>query len=309
MLESIIPDNATPDDFATRHGWEPYLCRYRGCPRAIQGFNSSVLRQEHENSHAPRFRCSDTACEVLGSSLPSRAALSRHNKKYHDGNSLAAIPTSLRKASVRPHHDRSRFLLREPPSNSPKRSIHVEEEENVWNEVDGATTPAHSIQGPASSTDKEQTKDRIIKCICGLTDSGEGFQLLDCGSCDTAQHIRCYYVNEHGELSKFEDHFCIDCKPKLIDVELATTRQMEQKKLQSEYFHLRKLINRELMNEDAKERLERFQKDMTRGPAAPTLWSALEEMFVRTLICHHETDWVAIAEVMKMRRFERVYNS
>ena len=111
-----------------RHGWEPYLCRYRDCPRAIQGFISSFLRQEHENSHTQRFRCSDTACEVLGSGLVSRAALNKHNKKYHDGNSLAAIPTSLRKASVRPQHDRPRFLLKEPSSNSRKRSFHRVEE-------------------------------------------------------------------------------------------------------------------------------------------------------------------------------------
>ena len=145
--------------------------------------------------------------------------MNKHNKKYHDDNSLAAIPTSLRKASARPQQDRLRFLLKEPSSNSRKRSSHVVEEDNVLGEVDGAT--AHSIQDPGSSTDEDKTEDCVVKCICGLIDfeDGDFFNLLNCDSCKTAQHIRCYYVNKHGELLDFEDHFCIDCKPRpTIDV-------------------------------------------------------------------------------------------
>ena len=293
MLEHIISNDATPNDFATRHGWEPYLCRYRDCPRAIQGFNSSVLRQEHENSHTPRFRCNDVACEVLGSDLISRTALNKHNKKYHDGNSLAAIPTSLRKACAHPQQDRLCFLLKEPSSNSRKRSSHAVEEDNVLSEVDGATTPAQSSQDPESSTDDDQTRDCIIKCICGPIrfEDGEFFESLNCGSCDTAQHVRCYYTNEHGEFVNFKDHFCIDCKPRPIDVKLATTRQRERKKKYSEYLHLRILIGKE---NKRIERQAKLEKDM--------VWSVLRnEVFLRSLICHLGTDWEAIAKDMKMR--------
>lgn len=240
-----------------RHGLEPYLCRYRGCPRAIQGFSSPDLRQEHENNHAPLFRCNYAGCKILGRGLTSRAAMDKHNKKYHD-YTLAAIPTSLRKASTRPQHDRPRFLLKEPSSNSLTRSPHVVEKDNVLDEIDGATTPSNDIQDTESSTDDDDTKDCIIKCICGLTrfEDGDYLNMLKCYSCKTAQHIQCYYVNEHGELLTFEDHFCIDCQPRQLDVELATTRQMERKKQHSVYLDQRELLREELESIDDRDELQ-----------------------------------------------------
>ena len=295
----MIPNDATLNEFATRHGSGPYLCRYRGCPRATQGFNSPDLRQEHENSHTPLFRCNDAACEVLGKSLKSRAAMNKHNKKYHDDNSLVTIPTSLRTGSARPQQDRLRFLLREPSSNSRKRSSLVVEDDKVLGEVDGAATPAHSIQNSGYSTDEHQTKDCIIKCICGITkfEDGDYFELLKCDSCNTAQHVRCYYINEHGELLDFERHFCIDCGPRPIDTEMATIRQIERKNRHSEYLHLRKVMDKETKSI---ERQESLQKDV--------LWSGREEEFLRTLICHLGTDWVAIAKDMNKKGHEMVCN-
>ena len=309
LVEHIVPNDTTSNEFATRHGSEPYLCRYRRCLRAIQGFNSPDSRQQHENSHVPLFRCNDAACEILGGGLTSRAAMNRHTKKYHDDNGLAAIPTSLRKDSARPQEDRARFLLKEPSSNSRKRSSHVVEEDNVLSEVDGATTPAQSIQESSSSTDyDDQTKDCIIKCICGLTryEDGDYSNVLKCKSCKTAQHIQCYYVNEHGDLSKPEDyfgHFCIDCKPRSLDVELATVRQMERKKRHSEYLHLLELMKAT----ESIDTQENLQKDTTNRPTVPR--SAREREFLRNLICHHGTDWLAIATVIGMRGHTMVCHS
>lgn len=288
-----------------RYGSGLYLCRYRGCPRAIQGFNSPDLRQEHENSHEPLFHCNDAACEVLGKGLKSRAAMNKHNKKYHDDNSLAAIPTSLRKTSARPQQDRARFLLKEPLSNSRKRSFHAVEGDNVMGEVDGTTTRAHSIEDLESMTADALTKDSTIKCICGLTrfEESDYLRMLKCRSCKTAQHIRCYYVNKSGKLLEFPDHFCIDCKPRPLDVVLATGRQMERKKRHSEYLHLRELM------EEAKsiETKEEFRRDTLRPPTVPR--SAREEEFLRTLICHHGTNWLAIADDMEIRGHTVVCNS
>ena len=117
-------------DFAARHRSGSYLCRHRSCPHAIQGFASSYLRQEHENSHAPRFRCNDAACEVFARGLTSRAAMNKHNKKYHCNDGLTAIPPSLRKSSTRLQQDRSRFLLKEPSATSRNPSFDAAEEVN-----------------------------------------------------------------------------------------------------------------------------------------------------------------------------------
>ena len=287
-----------------RHGSEPYLCRYRGCPRAIQGFNSSDLRQQHENSHVPLFRCNDAACEILGKGLTSRAAMNRHNKKYHDDNCLAAIPTSLRKASAHPQQDRLRFLLKEPSSNSRKRESHVLEEDNVFSEVDGTTTSAHSIQDLASLPADALMMDRIFKCICLVTghEDHEAFRIIHCDSCHTAQHIRCYYVDEHDELLEVEEHFCIDCKPRPIDARLANNRQIERIE---QYVH--KLSLYELARKEAKEIIKDFKKDGTGASTVPR--SVREEHLLRAFISHHGTDWVANAQGMGMRGHHEVCSS
>ena len=159
-------------------------------------------------------------------------------------------------------------------------------------EVDGATTRAHNIRDPAIMIADALRKECIIKCICGLTrfEDGDCLSILRCNSCKTTQHMRCYYVNEHGMILNFPDlfrnHSCIDCKPRPLDAELATTRQMLRKKRHSEYLNLRELMV---------EKQEEFRQDAT----VPR--SAQEEEFLRTLICHHGTNWLAIANDMEMR--------
>ena len=130
IMEDLFECNNLTDaasgDFAARHRSGSYFCRYRSCPRAIKGFNSSNLRQEHENSHVPPFRCTDPACGFLGRVLKDRVAMNKHNKKYHDDGGLAAIPASLRRTSTLLQKDRSRFLLDGPSSASRKRPFHVQ---------------------------------------------------------------------------------------------------------------------------------------------------------------------------------------
>ena len=295
MVEHIIPNNATSEDFATRHGWEPYLCRYRDCPRAIQGFNSSFLRQEHENSHVPRFRCSDTACEVLGSGLVSRAALNKHNKKYHDDNSLAAIPTSLRNASAHPQQDRPRFLLKEPSYNSRKRSFHVveeveEAEAKAIGEYIGAIHDAQYIQKLKLSTGENENK-RTIRCICGTRDD---IYMIECDVCHTMQHVRCYYLDKHGNFLRLkEQHICVDCGSTPVDAELAVLRQSERKRHHSEYL-----------------RTAEFTKESqilvkTRSSS----WSLEEKQIFQIFVRQHGTNWHKIASDMRSRTWREVYKS
>ena len=271
-----------------RHGWEPYLCRYRDCPRAIQGFISSVLRQEHENSHTPRFRCSDTACEVLGSGLVSRAALNKHNKKYHDDNSLAAIPTSLRKASVRPQHDRPRFLLKEPSSNSRKRSLHVVEEAKAIGEYTRAIDDAQDIQKPKVSTGENKNK-WTIGCICGTED--DDIRMVKCNICHTMQHAQCYYLDKHDDLPRYEEHICADCGPTPVDVGLAIIRQRKRGSHRSEYLEA---------------------VEFTKGSqilVKDSVFTLKELQIFRTFVRQHGTDWHEIARHMRNKTWEEVYES
>lgn len=137
LLEDLLEHNTLSDaasgGFAARHHLGSYLCRYRSCPRATQGFDSSDLRQKHESSHASRFRCTDPACGFFGKELKSRAAMNKHSIKYHGDDNLTTIPTTLRKAFPHPQQDRSRFLLKESSPASRKRSFDASEEHTLQN--------------------------------------------------------------------------------------------------------------------------------------------------------------------------------
>jgi hypothetical protein len=47
-----------------------------------------------------------------------------------------------------------------------------------------------------------------IKCICTYGDGGSTF--VRCDSCETAQHIECYYPNQNAP----DLHLCADCEPR-----------------------------------------------------------------------------------------------
>ena len=281
MLEHVDHDDPAAADFAARHRSESYFCRYRGCPRSVQGFSSSDLRQEHESCHTPRFRCNDAACEVLGTGLTSRAALNKHNKKYHDDNGLAAIPISLRKASAHPQLDRSRFLLKESSSKRRKRSFHVIEEDKVGGEVHVALNTKSSIQ---------DLRLPGLNCICGLADFDH---TVYCGLCGTVQHVRCYYLNVHGDLTRFKKHFCIDCKPRVIDVTLATSRQRKRIRENSEYLRA----------------VERAKELFPTVIPMSSFWSEPEIQILPIFIRQYGENWRKIAAHMRRKTCDEVYKS
>lgn len=195
--------------------------------------------------------------------------MNRHNKKYHCDDHLKAIPTSLRKTYT-PKQEKSRFSLGEPPSKRRKSSFHAAEEDKIVSEVDAALDPADSVQDLKPST---------TKCICGFSDEGIGY-LINCDACDTAQHFQCYYVNEDGNFSELDEHYCIDCKPRPIDAKLATIRQKDRMNEHSEYLYAVELA--------------RDKEDY--GPAWLKTLSLVEEELLHPLMRHHGTDWKAIAD-------------
>ncbi|KAI1624431.1 hypothetical protein EDD37DRAFT_411461 [Exophiala viscosa] len=63
-----------------------------------------------------------------------------------------------------------------------------------------------------------------IKCICGSPD--DDGSTVYCPSCDTWQHIGCYYYGKEVP----EEHICTDCLPQDLDAEKATERQRARRK-------------------------------------------------------------------------------
>ena len=65
-----------------------------------------------------------------------------------------------------------------------------------------------------------------IKCICDFQD--DDGNTIYCETCDTWQHIECYYSGRVGNDSRKEFvHFYADCKPRPLDRKYATERQRQ----------------------------------------------------------------------------------
>ncbi|CAD6565730.1 MAG: hypothetical protein ASARMPREDX12_006744 [Alectoria sarmentosa] len=111
-------------DFKVRQNSGAFLCHNQNCPRAVQGFRTSELRQEHEKSHRPRFQCVHAPCGFFGTTFNTRAAMNKHATQYHDEETTASVPDSMiRKSRVSPK-DRSLFTFTEPTTEDPRPRTH-----------------------------------------------------------------------------------------------------------------------------------------------------------------------------------------
>ena len=59
-----------------------FTCRFNCCPLGQTGFDSDVLRDEHERTHTPTVSCEVPGCRYPP--FPSAQALKNHCAKYHD---------------------------------------------------------------------------------------------------------------------------------------------------------------------------------------------------------------------------------
>jgi hypothetical protein len=77
-------------------------------------------------------------------------------------------------------------------------------------------------------TESVDEEPYTIKCICDYQD--DDGNTIYCETCDTWQHIECYYPGRVDDASREEfDHSCADCKPRPLDRKHATERQRHQR--------------------------------------------------------------------------------
>jgi hypothetical protein len=77
-------------------------------------------------------------------------------------------------------------------------------------------------------TESVDEEPYTIKCICAYND--DDGNTIYCETCDTWQHIECFYPGRVDDASKPDfDHSCTDCKPRTLDGRFATERQRSQR--------------------------------------------------------------------------------
>ncbi|KAI9742933.1 MAG: hypothetical protein M1818_003663 [Claussenomyces sp. TS43310] len=90
-----------------------------------------------------------------------------------------------------------------------------------------AATPV-ATREPLLTADIVDEEPYTIKCICDYQDD-DGATIY-CETCDTWQHIECFYHGNVEEASRDDfNHFCADCKPRALDRRKATERQRQQR--------------------------------------------------------------------------------
>ncbi|OCK99611.1 Annexin, partial [Cenococcum geophilum 1.58] len=87
----------------------------------------------------------------------------------------------------------------------------------------GGSSPfAFSNGSPALDNTIDEEESSTIKCICGFPDD-DGNTVL-CETCDTWQHIVCYYESTEHEP---DIHKCADCSPRPVDAKRAAELQRQ----------------------------------------------------------------------------------
>ena len=90
------------------------------------------------------------------------------------------------------------------------------------------STASISANDALNVTESVDEEPYTIKCICDYND--DDGNTIYCETCDTWQHIECFYPGQVADASRAEfDHSCVDCKPRFLDGKHATERQRSQR--------------------------------------------------------------------------------
>jgi hypothetical protein len=78
--------------FKQHYGSSAFVCRYRGCPRATDGYSTERRREDHETlQHTDGIKCSEVSCSWSRIGFRTSGALKRHMQDFH------STPESVKK--------------------------------------------------------------------------------------------------------------------------------------------------------------------------------------------------------------------
>ena len=86
--------------FKTRYESSANTCRFRGCPRATDGYSTKQLLEEHEGSHTGGIKCAEPSCSFSRIGFKNSAGLKRHTNVFHATLETIIKPTVVRRQFV-----------------------------------------------------------------------------------------------------------------------------------------------------------------------------------------------------------------
>lgn len=90
------------------------------------------------------------------------------------------------------------------------------------------SSATNNSRGALVAADSVDEEPYTIKCICDYSD--DDGNTIYCESCDTWQHIECFYPGHVEQASREDfDHLCADCNPRPLDRRKAHERQRQQR--------------------------------------------------------------------------------
>ena len=218
---SEILDGIDQEDlniFRRAYADSSYVCRYRRCPRASNGFHSRQAREAHEALHIKRFKCTDATCEFYIVGFATKAALQKHDRIYHSKPDENDVPRFPQKALHNLHESRHEdltsgylspktvpteqalpaqvmlirpeeiFLL--PNLSDPLRQYYADLAQNCWDVIEKRHEPWPAIPYFDPSTAQQQLHDLTLKIRGDLRIYQAGNDLSKLTLADLPSHLK-----------------------------------------------------------------------------------------------------------------------
>jgi hypothetical protein len=218
-------------EFRETYGSSVFLCRFRPCLRAIDGFLKSRDRDRHEASHMRSFKCENFTCEFYTTGFSTKAAMQRHHQVYHSklGDVLPIVlPIRRRGERINPTNLRDRYQadalnpLTSIQANTPLAPL-IKRKHSSMNDNNAAPI---SLAGQPLSDVPHQPAEQALQGLDGNIGDPQG-EYLDASS--SHQNWMMKGKNMVGkESSEVVANFQRDAKTLLGAPEVGSTQEFEE---------------------------------------------------------------------------------